>query len=53
MWEEGSSVGHWVIVDGLDDAGRVMMRDPWQATSYKMDVGAFQQRWTGYSVWRQ
>ncbi|WP_425562158.1 papain-like cysteine protease family protein [Litoribacillus peritrichatus] len=35
-------MGHWVVVDGLDDAGRVMIRDPWQATKYKMDMTEFQ-----------
>jgi filamentous hemagglutinin len=53
MWEKGNKIGHWVVVDGLDDAGRVMIRDPWQATRYKMDLPEFQNTWTGYSVWGQ
>jgi hypothetical protein len=47
-----SSTGHWIVVDGFDDAGRVIIRDPWQATRYKMNLSDFQQRWTGFSVWR-
>jgi ABC-type bacteriocin/lantibiotic exporter with double-glycine peptidase domain len=46
-----NKIGRWVVVDGLDDAGRVMIRDPWQATRYKMDLPEFQNTWTGYSVW--
>lgn len=53
LWEKGNKIGHWVIVDGLDDADRVMIRDPWNATKYKMDLSGFQDTWTGYSVWRQ
>jgi filamentous hemagglutinin len=53
FWEKGNKVGHWVVVDGLDDTGRVMIRDPWQATRYKMDLQDFQHTWTGYSVWGQ
>jgi filamentous hemagglutinin len=53
LWEEGNKIGHWVVVDGLDDVGRVIIRDPWQATTYKMDLTKFQNHWTGYSVWGQ
>ena len=53
LWEKGNKIGHWVVVDGLDDAGKVMVRDPWQATKYKMDLTEFQNTWTGYSVWGQ
>ncbi|MEX2337251.1 MAG: cysteine peptidase family C39 domain-containing protein, partial [Aquisalimonadaceae bacterium] len=53
LLEKGNKIGHWVVVDGLDDAGRVIVRDPWQATKYRMDLTEFQNTWTGYSVWGQ
>lgn len=28
MWDSGSRVGLWVVVNGVDDAGRVIVRDP-------------------------
>ncbi|MDT9645167.1 hemagglutinin repeat-containing protein, partial [Pseudomonas sp. JV245A] len=53
LWERGSKIGHWVVVDGLDSGGRVMIRDPWKGTSYKMDMKEFQGTWNGYSIWGQ
>jgi len=41
------------VVDGLDSGGRVMIRDPWKGTSYKMDMKEFQGTWNGYSIWGQ
>ncbi|WP_370058391.1 hypothetical protein [Pseudomonas protegens] len=41
------------MVDGLDSGGRVMIRDPWKGTSYKMDMKEFQGTWNGCSVWGQ
>lgn len=26
MWDSGSRVGYWVVVNGLDDAGRVIIQ---------------------------
>ncbi|VAW83086.1 hypothetical protein MNBD_GAMMA12-2297, partial [hydrothermal vent metagenome] len=51
MYEKANKVGHWVVVDGFDNVGRVMIRDPWKATKYKMDLQEFQKTWTGFSVW--
>ncbi|MCK9815296.1 hemagglutinin repeat-containing protein, partial [Pseudomonas sp. MAFF 302046] len=53
LWERGSKIGHWIVVDGLDSSGRVMIRDPWQGTSYKMDMKEFKSAWNGYSIWGQ
>ena len=37
MWERGARYGHWVLVDGVDDAGMVRVRDPYHATRYTME----------------
>lgn len=51
MWETGSPVGHWVVVDGLDSVGNVMIRDPFSGTSYEMTENSFLNAWSGGSVW--
>ncbi len=40
-----SKLGHYVIVDGVDDAGLVMIRDPAQGTSYRMAMADFLLEW--------
>jgi filamentous hemagglutinin len=32
MWDSGNKVGHWVVVDGVDDVGRVLIKDPFSGT---------------------
>lgn len=44
--ELGARLGHLLVVDGVDDQGRVLIRDPWFGTSYKMDKGEFINYWT-------
>ena len=44
--EAGARLAHLVVVDGLDRNGRVLIRDPWQGTSYKMEQGEFCCYWT-------
>ena len=51
MWELGASVGHLVVVDGLDKMGRVMIRDPWHGTSYKMEMADFVASWSLLAVY--
>ncbi len=51
MWDQGSSIGHWVVVDGLDDAGNVLIRDPFNGTSYTMTESNFLNSWSGGAVW--
>lgn len=46
------SMGHMVVVDGIDDAGKVMIRDPQHATRYEMTRDAFMENWSGRTVWR-
>lgn len=52
LFERGNPVGHWVVVDGIDKAGLVMIRDPWKQTSYKMLTSEFNNVWTGFSVYK-
>ena len=44
--EAGSRIGHLVIVNGFDDKDRILIRDPWNGTSYKMDKAEFVDYWT-------
>jgi RHS repeat-associated protein len=49
--KEFGSIAHMVVVDGLDEAGNVMIRDPWDGGStYQMTVPDFESAWTGYAV---
>ena len=38
MHEFGAKVSHMVIVDGFDEAGLVMIRDPFGGVSYRMTM---------------
>lgn len=54
MWEPGASTGHWVVVDGLNSAGDVVIRDPaGVGTTYTMTVDAFKETWNGFSVFKK
>ena len=44
--ELGARLGHLVIIDGVDNQGRVLIRDPWHGTSYKMAKIEFINYWT-------
>ncbi len=52
MWERGNGYGHWVVVDGLNDRGMVMIRDPFNASRYEMTPLDFDNAWNGYSVFK-
>lgn len=52
LWEVGAGIGHMVLVDGLDEAGYVLIRDPWDGTSYKMRKDDFLKYWTTQAVFR-
>ena len=52
MWETGNKVGHWVVVDGLNLKGRVLIRDPMHGTKYKMSYEDFLDYWTEYAVYK-
>jgi filamentous hemagglutinin len=44
---------HTVVVDGLDDAGNIMVRDPAHGTRYEMTQKNFLKHWTGIAVYRK
>jgi len=45
-----AKMGHMVVVDGLDEAGNLMIRDPQEATRYEMTREAFLNHWSGRTV---
>jgi RHS repeat-associated protein len=48
---EGGSQAHMVVVDGIDKAGDVTIRDPWSGGStYQMTQHDFQQYWNGNAL---
>ncbi|MFT0477127.1 cysteine peptidase family C39 domain-containing protein [Pseudomonas antarctica] len=53
MWDSGNKVGHWVVVDGVDDVGRVLIKDPFNGMQYKMGVEEFKDVWNGHSLYKQ
>lgn len=43
-----------VLVDGLDETGYVLIRDPWDGTKYKMTREDFLKYWNTQAVyWRK
>ena len=50
--EFGNKIGHFVVVDGVDDVGRVIIRDPADQTIYKMEKKDFLNVWNGFSVYK-
>ena len=51
MWEQGARIGHLVIIDGFHSYGRLRVRDPWEGTSYTMDMKDFLEVWSGVAVY--
>ena len=58
FWEDGAPIGHVVMVDGFDEWGRVLIRDPWglqrssmQGVRYKMIIDAFLDVWSRQAVY--
>jgi hypothetical protein len=48
------SDNHWVVVDGYNSVGNLLIRDPWDATRYSMTTKTFiEEAWTGFAVFRQ
>jgi ABC-type bacteriocin/lantibiotic exporter with double-glycine peptidase domain len=52
LWEPQTTIGHMIIVDGFDDEERILIRDPWAGTKYKMDIEEFLNYWTLFAVYR-
>lgn len=46
------SNSHMVVVDGLDRAGKVIIRDPYRGTRYLMEWTEFVKHWEGLTVWK-
>ncbi len=44
---------HAVVVDGLDDAGNIKIRDPQDGERYEMTRKDFEHHWTGEAVFRR
>lgn len=44
--ELGARLAHLVVVDGLDEQERVLIRDPWRGKSYRMEREEFLNYWT-------
>jgi filamentous hemagglutinin len=54
LWDgPNARMGHMVVVDGMDNADRVLIRDPWNGTSYKMRLRDFLDVWTDIAIFRQ
>ena len=45
-------LGHTVVVDGLDELGNLIIRDPAEGTKYEMIRDDFLRYWSGLSVFR-
>lgn len=50
MKELANPISHTVVVDGLDAAGQVSVRDPWEGTRYTMTMPDFLEYWTGIAI---
>ncbi|NER08433.1 MAG: hypothetical protein F6K17_40795 [Okeania sp. SIO3C4] len=50
MKEIGNRIAHMVVVDAFDETGLVLVRDPWEGTSYKMEIDQFLQVWSQIAV---
>jgi len=52
LYAFGMPMSHMVVVDGLDSAGRVVIRDPARGTRSLMLWEEFSRVWEGQTVWR-
>ncbi len=50
LYAFGMPMSHMVVVDGLDSAGRVVIRDPARGTRYLMLWDEFTRVWEGQTV---
>lgn len=49
-----AKIGHFVVVDGIDNEEKPLIRDPWDGTSYKMEIEEFLNHWTFQGIfWRK
>jgi filamentous hemagglutinin len=49
-----TKMGHFVVVDGIDEQEKPIIRDPWDGTRYKMEIEEFLEYWSQQGVfWRK
>lgn len=54
FWEVGATMGHMVMVEGINESGDVLIRDPWEGTRYRMRREDFLRYWNLTGVyWRR
>lgn len=47
-------MGHFVVVEGIDEQDQPLIRDPWDGTRYKMETEEFLKYWSQQGVfWRK
>ena len=51
LWETLADLGHMVVVDGMEDTGKILIRAPWNATQYKMDREEFLNYWNLQAIY--
>lgn len=51
MKELGNPIAHLVVVDGFDETERVLIRDSWHGTRYKMEKEEFLNYWNTRGVY--
>lgn len=49
---EGSPLGHLVFVEGLEENDLLIIKDPWDGTSYRMNRAEFYRVWNGELVFK-
>lgn len=52
LYALGARLAHAVVVDAVNDDDTLGMRDPFDGTSYKMEVDAFLTYWSWTAVWQ-
>ncbi len=53
MKEFRNPIAHLVVVDGIELSGKVLIRDPWEGTKYKMEPEDFFNYWNTRGVYRE
>jgi ABC-type bacteriocin/lantibiotic exporter with double-glycine peptidase domain len=43
-------ISHLVVVNGVDNTGNILIRDPWEGTRYKMKREVFLEHWTNEAI---
>lgn len=46
MWEQSASIGHLVMIDGFNNNRQLIVRDPWDGTTYTMQMNDFLRIWS-------